>query len=50
VPGHDYVLVGKPAALTQSFAAIGAELAAALDESVKRAGRAPDAGKRSPAE
>ena len=50
VPGHDYVLVGKPAALTQSFAAIGAELAAALEESAERAGQTREAGTRSPAE
>jgi ribonuclease P protein component len=50
VAGHDYVLVGKSAALTQSFAAIGADLAAALKESVERAIRPHDARARSRAE
>jgi ribonuclease P protein component len=38
-PGHDYVLVGRPAALRESFAAIAADLAGALPDSADRARR-----------
>lgn len=38
-PGHDYVLVGRRAALTEPFAALRAELAAALTQE-------PAAGRR----
>ncbi len=37
--GHDYVLVGRPAALSEGFAEIKAALAGALTESFERADR-----------
>ncbi len=37
--GHDYVLVGRPAALSERFSDIQAALAGALTESIDRAGR-----------
>ena len=45
--GHDYVLVGRPAALTENFAAIEAALAGALSEPADRARRPGRGGARS---
>ena len=45
--GHDYVLLGRPAALTESFAAIEAALAGALTEPADRPHRPGRAGARS---
>jgi ribonuclease P protein component len=44
-PGCDYVLVGRRAALTEDFARIASDLAAAMIESESRASR-PSAGAR----
>jgi ribonuclease P protein component len=48
--GHDYVLVGRHAALGESFAAIEADLAGALMESADRASRPSRAEAPSPTE
>ena len=46
-PGHDYVLVGRRAALSESFGAIAADLANALQEDPRPASRRDRYGARS---